>query len=54
MRFLTDFIDGDVYFKTDYPEHNLVRCRSQFALVSDMEKKAEEMDTIVRSLKSAL
>lgn len=46
MRFLTDFLDGDVYFHTDYPEHNLVRCRSQFALVKDMEKKMEQMQEI--------
>ena len=39
IRFLTDYLQGDVYFKTDYPEHNLIRCRTQFQLVSDMEKK---------------
>jgi len=47
MRFLGDFINGDVYFKTAYPEHNLVRCRTQFALVADMEKKMSEMESIV-------
>ena len=47
MRFLGDFINGDVYFKTEYPEHNLVRCRTQFALVADMEKKMEQMQKIV-------
>ncbi|MPN25812.1 N-acetylhexosamine 1-kinase [bioreactor metagenome] len=46
MRFMTDFLDGDVYFHTDYPEHNLVRCRSQFALVKDIEKKMEQMQEI--------
>lgn len=46
MRFLTDYIDGDVYFKTSYKEHNLVRCRSQFALVADIENKYEEMKKI--------
>lgn len=46
MRFLTDYIDGDIYFKTAYKEHNLVRCRSQFALVADMEKKYDEMKKI--------
>lgn len=39
IRFLKDYIDGDVYFKTDYPEHNLVRARAQLALLKDMEKK---------------
>ncbi len=43
MRFLTDYLNGDTYFKTAYAEHNLVRCRTQFALVKDMEDKAEEM-----------
>lgn len=47
MRFLGDFINGDVYFKTAYPEHNLVRCRTQFALVADIERKLPEMQKIV-------
>ena len=48
MRFLTDFIDGDVYFRTHYPEHNLDRCRTQFMLVYDMERKYEQMHEITR------
>ena len=47
MRFLTDYLDGDVYFKTSYPEHNLDRCRSQFKLAEDMEGKLDEMKLIV-------
>ncbi len=47
MRFLGDFINGDVYFKTEYPEHNLVRCRTQFELVADMERKMDAMLRIV-------
>ena len=43
IRFLTDYLNGDTYFKTDYPEHNLVRCRTQFALVADMERKMDAM-----------
>lgn len=54
MRFLADFINGDVYFKTEYPEHNLVRARTQFKLVSDIEKKFSEMKTIVNQVKSTL
>lgn len=46
MRFLTDYLNGDVYFKTDYPEHNLVRCRTQFKLVSDIELKFDKMQKI--------
>lgn len=48
MRFLTDYLDGDNYFKTKYPEHNLVRCRTQFKLVRLMEEKLDEMNHIAR------
>ena len=43
IRFLADYLEGDRYFKTDYPEHNLNRCRAHFRLVQDMEDKWEEM-----------
>jgi hypothetical protein len=43
MRFLTDYLEGDVYFRTSREGHNLDRCRCQFALVADMEKKENEM-----------
>ena len=46
MRFLTDYLDGDVYFKTKYPEHNLIRCRTQFKLVEDIEGKLDLMKEI--------
>ncbi len=49
MRFLTDYLQGDVYFKTKYPEHNLIRCRSQLALAADMEAHWDEMKAIVAS-----
>ncbi len=48
MRFLTDYIDGDIYFKTEYAEHNLVRCHTQFALVADMEVKFDKMIEITQ------
>lgn len=48
MRFLTDYLSGDTYFKIHRPEHNLDRARTQFKLVSDMEQKWEQMQTIVR------
>ena len=51
MRFLTDFLNGDVYFKTEYPEHNLVRARTQFKLVADIEAKMDEMTAIVDEIK---
>lgn len=50
MRFLTDYLDGDVYFRTAYSDHNLVRARCQFKLLSDMERRRGEMDAIVREL----
>ena len=47
MRFLADFLQGDVYFKTAYPEHNLVRARTQFRLVKEMEEQFDEMTRAV-------
>lgn len=47
MRFLTDYLSGDTYFRIAYPEHNLVRCRTQFKLMKDMEDKLPEMKKIV-------
>lgn len=47
MRFLADFIDGDRYFKTEYPEHNLDRCRTQLKLVAEMEAHWAEMKECV-------
>ena len=48
MRFLTDYLQGDTYFKIHREEHNLDRCRTQFKLVSDMEKKWGQMHEIVK------
>lgn len=50
MRFLTDYLDGDVYFRIEYPEHNLVRARCQFRLLEDMERHRGEMEDILRAL----
>lgn len=47
MRFLTDYLEGDTYFKTHYDGQNLYRARTQLKLVEDMEKKEEEMKKIV-------
>ena len=46
-RFMLDYLDGDVYFKLNYPEHNLVRTKAQVTLARDMEKKLDEMQRIV-------
>ena len=47
IRFLSDYLDGDVYFRTSYPDHNLDRARNQFKLVADMEEKMDKMKAIV-------
>ncbi|MES2920398.1 MAG: aminoglycoside phosphotransferase family protein [Verrucomicrobiota bacterium] len=47
IRFLTDYLKGDVYFKIKSPNHNLDRCRNQFAFVAAMEQKMNEMERIV-------
>lgn len=48
MRFLTDYLNGDTYFKIHRENHNLDRCRTQFKLVRDMENSRELMDQVVR------
>lgn len=48
MRFLTDYLEGDTYFKIHYPEHNLDRTRTQLKLVKDIEEKWEAMAAIVK------
>lgn len=48
MRFLTDYLQGDTYFKIHREGHNLDRCRTQFKLVADMEKKWDIMNAIVK------
>ena len=48
MRFLTDYLQGDVYFKIHREEHNLDRARTQFKLVADMENKWDTMQEIIR------
>ena len=48
IRFLTDYLDGDHYFRIHYPTQNLDRCRTQFKLVKDMEEQFEAMAAVVR------
>ena len=52
-RFLADYLDGDLYFNTKYPGHNLVRARCQIALAKDMLRKMPEMEKIVRECVAA-
>lgn len=48
IRFLTDYLAGDTYFRTVYDDHNLVRCHTQFRMVESMEEQADEYERIVR------
>ena len=47
LRFLTDYVEGDTYFRTDRPNQNLDRARGQFALLQSMENADAEMRQIV-------
>lgn len=47
LRFLMDYIDGDKYYKTAYPEHNLVRTHAQYKLLRSMEEQYDKMKAIV-------
>jgi hypothetical protein len=47
LRFLTDHLQGDVYFRIHRPGHNLDRARTQFALVKSIEDNADAMRLIV-------
>lgn len=48
IRFLTDYLEGDTYFKTHFPKQNLYRTRTQLKLVADMETKMPQMEAIVK------
>ena len=51
MRFLTDYLNGDVYFRIRLPDDNLARCRTQFALVEEIEGLTGEMEQFVKEIK---
>ncbi len=50
VRFFTDWLNGDTYYKIQYPEHNLVRTRAQLRLVEEQEKSREAMEIIIKKL----
>jgi hypothetical protein len=50
LRFLTDYLQGDVYYKIHYPGHNLVRAKNQFVLLKSMEKQYGKMQEIINLL----
>ncbi|MEG2719196.1 MAG: aminoglycoside phosphotransferase family protein, partial [Clostridia bacterium] len=47
VRFLTDYLNGDIYFKTAYPEHNLVRARTQIKLLEEIDAHWQELLSVV-------
>lgn len=49
LRFLTDYLEGDTYYKVAHPEHNLVRTRTQFALMRSIEAQSDEMTRIIEA-----
>ena len=51
VRFLKDYLDGDLYFKIKRPDHNLIRARNQIALAADMERKLPQMAKIIEELR---
>jgi hypothetical protein len=50
VRFLTDYLQGDPYYKVSRDEHNLDRCRTQFKLLESIEQQEERMDRLVQSI----
>ena len=50
IRFLTDYLDGDLYFRTEKPEHNLIRARNQFKLAQSIDSQMISMGKYVRRL----
>ncbi|MGA0854892.1 MAG: mucin desulfatase, partial [Luteolibacter sp.] len=50
IRFLTDYLEGDVYFKTRREHHNLDRCRTQFKLVTSIEDQLDKMRIVTENL----
>jgi Ser/Thr protein kinase RdoA (MazF antagonist) len=51
LRFLTDYLAGDVYFKVKYPQHNLARALVQFKLTESIESQAAAIDDIIQDLR---
>ena len=47
VRFLTDYINGDTYYKIHSPKHNLIRTKAQFKLLQSLEAHADEMDAFM-------
>ncbi len=53
IRFLTDYLQGDVYFHIKHPGHNVDRCRTQLKMVQSMEDQADKMEAIIQAALAA-
>lgn len=51
LRFLTDYLNNDIYYKINYPEHNLMRAKNQFTLLKSMKSHENQMREIIESVK---
>ena len=49
VRFFADYLNGDTYFKTKYPEHNLVRTKAQFKLFLSAQEHEEDMKNFIKA-----
>ncbi len=54
IRFLSDYLQGNQYFRTHYPKQNLQRCRTQLKLVADMERQQSLMESMVKNLQKKI
>ncbi len=54
LRFLTDYISADVYYKTEYEDHNLIRAKAQLKLAMDAKEKLNEMDQVIKKILNSL
>ncbi|MBI9100096.1 MAG: aminoglycoside phosphotransferase family protein [Spirochaetaceae bacterium] len=52
LRFLTDFLEGDIYFKKQFKNHNLIRCRTQIALAKELLKEQIPLEELTREIYS--
>ena len=50
VRFLTDYLEGDVYYKIHFPEHNLQRTRAQIKLLQELESSRETLEKIMENV----
>jgi thiamine kinase-like enzyme len=54
LRFLTDYLNHDIYYKTHYADHNLVRAKNQFALFQSILKQQKQMETFINRFVSSV